>query len=180
MRTDTPADPTAVRGRGPGVERVLSDGVHLGVDGGGLRVACRFPRGGTRATVPRMVLPDPVHATENLVEVRVPAAASAAATLRLLAASLAADAGFSFDDIDDIRLALNELFTSCATDQPGDRIIVTMGVTGDGFTAELSCESGAAPGALDELAVRIVVSVTDSFTDTAGRLRFAKQRSAVE
>jgi hypothetical protein len=127
-----------------------------------------------------MVLPEPVHATENLVEVRVPAAARAAATLRLLAASLAADAGFSFDDIDDIRLALNELFTSCASvDAPGERIIVVMGVTSDRFTAELSLESGRPAAPLDELAVRIVASVTDSFTESADRLGFAKQRSAV-
>jgi hypothetical protein len=100
--------------------------------------------------------------------------------LRLLAASLAADAGFSFDDIDDIRLAFNELFTSCATtEEPGERIVVVMGATSDRFAAELSLESGRAPAALDDLAVRIVSSVTDSFSEAAGHLGFVKQRSTV-
>ena len=117
-------------------------------------------------------------ATDDLIEVRVPAAARVASTLRVLAASLAADAGFAFDDLDDIRLALNELFTSCASERAGDRIVVTFAVDAAEFCAELRPESSDAPVELDSLAVQIVRSVTDSFDATPERLCFVKRRSA--
>lgn len=120
---------------------------------------------------------EPDASLDDAIEVRVPAAARAASTLRVLAASLAADAGFVFDDIDDIRLALNELFTSCASERSGERIVVTFAVTADEFRAEIHPEARAVPVELDALAVQIVRSVTDEFDATADRLCFVKRRS---
>jgi hypothetical protein len=48
----------------------------------------------------------------GLVEVSVPLRTGFIATLRTVAASLGADAGFSIDEIDDLRLAISEIVSS--------------------------------------------------------------------
>ena len=55
-----------------------------------------------------------VHTTDDSarVDVTVPLRAEFASIVRLIAASLGADAGFTVDDIDDLRLALSEVFSS--------------------------------------------------------------------
>jgi serine/threonine-protein kinase RsbW len=130
------------------------------------------------ATVRAMQHLEPVAPSDDVIEVRVPAAARAASTLRVLAASLAADAGYAFDDIDDIRLALNEMFTSCASERSGERIVVSFSVDVAEFRVELRPETRDAPVELDSLAVQIVRSVTDSFDASSDRLCFVKRRSA--
>lgn len=51
---------------------------------------------------------DPNQATQDIVEIRVPADVAFVATLRLTAASLAARCDLTIDDIEDLRLAVDE------------------------------------------------------------------------
>lgn len=47
----------------------------------------------------------------DAIDVALPLRAEHAGTLRVLVATLGADAGFSIDDIDDLKLAVSEVFT---------------------------------------------------------------------
>ena len=65
---------------------------------------------------------DPTTVPADTVEITVPTRVEFATTLRVLVASLGADADFSIDEIDDLRLAVDEVFTSLAEADP-DRTV---------------------------------------------------------
>lgn len=111
----------------------------------------------------------------GVVELSVPLQARHAATVRTVAASLGADAGFSVDELDDIRLALSEVFSAMiddSTDDPNARAVVSLSV-GDGI-ARIEVR-GAAAMKLDELALGILRSVTDEFEVTPTAVVFELQ-----
>ena len=97
----------------------------------------------------------------DTIELRVPADHAFASTVRLIVASLAADAGFTLDDLDDIRLAVNEVFT-CAVVTAGTRS-ATVTVRFDATTSDLVAHIGVddAPIELDDLAGSIIRSAVD-------------------
>ena len=116
---------------------------------------------------------------DNQIELIVPARTDMASTVRLVAASLGADVGLTLDEIDDVRLALDEIFSSAAehtdetsasnasrisvTFRPGNhRLDVIVFVVGDD-TIEL-----------DPLAARILASVADEFRSEGGVFTFTK------
>lgn len=55
--------------------------------------------------------PSPGDALPDTIDVSLPLRAEHAGTLRVLVATLGADAGFNIDDIDDLKLAVSEVFT---------------------------------------------------------------------
>lgn len=100
-------------------------------------------------------------------EVIVPLRTRYASTLRIIAASLGAEAGFSVDEIDDVRLALDEVFSLLAEHHQGGRVRTTFRVDGSELIAVLTLESGPIGARPDELAANILGSVVDrcEFTD---------------
>jgi hypothetical protein len=124
------------------------------------------------------------------VEVTVPLRADYGSILRLIAASLGADAGFSVDDIDDLRLALSEVFSSfvdaAATDATAAdaRVTVTFDTGGRGLAVLLSAVDGRgqivgavgdhASYELDELATSIIGVAVDEFEFVGGTARLVK------
>lgn len=58
----------------------------------------------------------PITATDDAVEIGVPLRAEHAATLRVIVASLGSDLGMSIDEIDDVKLAVSEVFTLMCDD----------------------------------------------------------------
>ncbi len=54
--------------------------------------------------------------TADMIEIAVPLRAEHAATLRVIVASLGSDNGLSVDEIDDVKLAVSEVFTLLADD----------------------------------------------------------------
>ncbi len=109
----------------------------------------------------------------------VPARARYGAVVRLLAASLAADQGFSVDEIDDVRLAVSEAFSLLVEQCAGQGSIVTAVVAQEGsIDAELFAEPPVDGLAVDALAATILASVTDSWSTDGGVIRIAK--AAVE
>lgn len=97
----------------------------------------------------------------DVIELVVPLAPEHAATVRMVAASLAADAGFSVDEIDDVRLGISEVFGVLAEGATG-RCRATFQVDGAVLTASLSSTGAAEPPTLDELAESILRAVVDS------------------
>ena len=128
----------------------------------------------------------PTTDSSSQVEVTVPLRADYGSILRLIAASLGADAGFSVDDIDDLRLALSEVFSSFVDVAAGDhaRVVVTFDTAGTGLAVSLSAVDGRgeAVGAigdqasleLDELATSIIGVAVDEFEFVGGTARLVK------
>jgi len=99
------------------------------------------------------------------VEVSVPLRTEYVATLRTMAASLGADAGFSIDEIDDLRLAISEVVSSLADVEgsPHDRIAAAFDVHGEGVTVTITTDRDGARIELDGLAATILDSVVDRY-----------------
>lgn len=106
------------------------------------------------------------------VELSVPMHPRWAATVRLLAASMAADLGFSVDEIDDLRLAVSEAVALVAAqERPGDRLDVSVMAVGDSISIEFSARSGRPPTEPDDLAANVLRAVTDHYEVRDGTVR---------
>lgn len=126
--------------------------------------------------------------TTERIGLDLPADARHAATARVVVASLAADAGFSVDEIDDLRLALNEAVALLADEIGGTQFgDVTMigGGSGDRVEVELDVGPGRIvvevrrPGTMivpeiDDLADRILSAVVDTHVLGPGLIRLLK------
>jgi hypothetical protein len=111
--------------------------------------------------------PDSPLGNEDQFEVIVPLRTRYASTVRMIAASLGAEAGFTVDEIDDVRLALDEVFSMLAERHVGDRVRTTFRLDDHQLVARLRLESGPIDVTPDELAANILRSVVDryEFTD---------------
>jgi serine/threonine-protein kinase RsbW len=96
-------------------------------------------------------------------EVIVPLRTRYASTVRMIAASLGAEAGFTVDEIDDLRLALDEVFSLLAERHVGDRVRTRFRLDGHQLVAGLTLESGSVDVEPDELASNILRSVVDRY-----------------
>src|SRR4029078_3911820 len=101
--------------------------------------------------------------SDDHFEVIVPLRTKYAATVRMIAASLGADAGFSVDEIDDLRLGLDEVFSLLADRHAGERVRTTFRVDGRQVSASLMLESSGIDVEPDELAANILRSGVDRF-----------------
>lgn len=102
----------------------------------------------------------------DLIELTVPLRAEYASTIRTVAMALGADAGFSIDEIDDIRLGLSEVVSAFTEGADGERVHVSFHV-GDGTARiEIRPEGSTTRLEPDELGLAILRSVTDHFEIT--------------
>jgi len=112
--------------------------------------------------------------TGGAVELSFPAQGRHAAAARSVAAALAAEAGFDVDEIDDLRLAVDEA-VSVMIDRAGPDARLTVWFHGADreISARVACQPPVADFSasdLDELAVRILTAVTDGFEVADGAL----------
>ena len=126
--------------------------------------------------------------SDERIGLDLPADARHAATARVLVASLAADAGFSVDEIDDLRLALNEAVALLVDDgdgeqlgdvtmigtEAGDRVEIELRITPGTMTIEIRRREAVAVPEIDELADRILAAVVDSHVLGPGLVRLHK------
>jgi hypothetical protein len=96
------------------------------------------------------------------VQMIVPAQARYVRAVRLVAASLAADLGFDVDELDDIRVAVNEL---CTLFQPSDgdgSIELELATDGDGeLLVSGRYQGGGAVAEIDWLVAEILAATAD-------------------
>lgn len=119
---------------------------------------------------------------EEHVELDLPLSARYAATVRAVTASLAAGVGMSVDEIDDLRLGVNEAISVLtdvdAAGLAGARLHVRFetGPTSIAVTASRRGVSGVADVELDVLARRIMEAVVDEFdVDATGAVSVRKR-----
>jgi len=118
------------------------------------------------------------------VRLQVPLRDEFASTVRVVVASIGADAGFSVDDIDDLRLAVSEVFSSFDTRADHDAAVVdlaaraTIGSDRTAVEIQLAASTDGVPtGAidLDELATTIIRAAVDEFGIDAGVVTLVKR-----
>jgi hypothetical protein len=93
-----------------------------------------------------------------------PASAQYLSSARVVAASLGAEAGLSVDEIDDLRIGVNELM-SLLVEGAGDdaRVALTMFADDGQVRIDGQLEGDGHAAELDELASRILAAVADSY-----------------
>jgi serine/threonine-protein kinase RsbW len=115
----------------------------------------------------------------DLVEITLPLRTDFIATLRTVAASLGADAGFSIDEIDDLRLAISEIVSSLidSTTSTEDRVVASFEVGAAGVAVAITTRSGEIDVELDDLAASILESVVDEYVVAGTRVSLVKLAS---
>ena len=122
---------------------------------------------------------------DNAVEVIMPVDTHYIATLRLLTASLAADAGFSVDEIDDVRLAISEVWSIMADRAADGRIATTFTNRANLLAVTMQLRganadsSDTSPLTLDELGRSILESVVDSYVISGCDVTITKRATEV-
>lgn len=118
-------------------------------------------------------------AQPHVINLSVPLDLRHASTIRLMASSVAADAGLSIDDIDDFRLGINEVVSVLADEPTGTdgRLLLEFNVAPGTVHATVSRTDGAGAAELDELARRILDAVVDHHEYERGSFRLVKTAS---
>lgn len=120
------------------------------------------------------VTADEVMADEVIVSV--PFRSSSLSTLRTMVAALGADSGFSIDEIDDLRLALDEAAAALlAASSSARRLDVKFSLAPGSLTVTVGSQPPVAEVALDELATGIVHAVVDAASIDGGEVTLVKQ-----
>ena len=121
-------------------------------------------------------------ALPDTIDVALPLRAEHAGTLRVLVATLGADAGFNVDEIDDLKLAVSEVFTLLVDDAEAvgatrahARIVATDN------SVEVCLHHGQQNEhlELDALAATILASVVDSHRIDADGVTLMKHRHEI-
>jgi hypothetical protein len=124
---------------------------------------------------------DPGRSATRLAEVvrlSVPGSLEYVRIVRLTTAAVAARLGFDVEEIEDLRVAVDELVSVVIEAGDGEEITLTFSNTGDTFVVEGSAPVGSDPQ-LDVLTKQILGVVVDEFdvsaTDGVAHFRAAKR-----
>lgn len=106
--------------------------------------------------------------SSGTVRLEVPPAARYLSAARLVAASMAADVGLSVDDLDDLRLGVDELMSAliagiAAGDSDGARIALEYVADDRSVTVRGGVEGAVANAVPDSLTARILSAVADRY-----------------
>jgi serine/threonine-protein kinase RsbW len=94
----------------------------------------------------------------------VPGSADYLRLVRLAAADAATRAGFTVDDVEDLRIAVDELCFALAEDDGARRLELRFRVAGAAVEVEGRCEHGDPEFSLGDLATVIVGAVVDEYS----------------
>jgi hypothetical protein len=112
------------------------------------------------------------------IDVSVPLRTANLAALRTIAASLGADAGFSIDEIDDVRLGLSEVLSALADgtdDGVPERVTASFVVRPHELEVVIRSDRARGGIELDELASSILSSVLDSYETSGDEITLVKR-----
>ena len=120
----------------------------------------------------------------EIIDLDLPLAHRHTSTVRVVAASLAADVGFSVDDIDELRLGVDEVVSIMADAEGSEasrihlRFVlsehtITVTVTRSGVAETITRDH------VDQLAVRILDAVVDRFEVSDGAFVVSKRATTV-
>lgn len=99
------------------------------------------------------------------VVLEVPAVASSLRVVRMVAATIVADAGFDVDEVDDVRMAVDELCAAVIESRPASPLRVQLRLVGHRLEVRADAaqpESGA-PAPVDELRAAVLGATTGEY-----------------
>lgn len=112
---------------------------------------------------------------QDAVQLELPASPRYLSAVRLVAAAIGAEAGLSVDDLDDVRLGVNELVgTLIDNAAAGERVRLTFSASPNGVTVEGTLSGPGKGEPPDELSARIVAAVADDHEVGPTSFRFSK------
>ena len=121
----------------------------------------------------------------DIIDVGVPLRPEFAALLRTVTSSVGADLGLDLDEIDDLRLAVSEVFSvlldlagDAGDDDAGERCRARLAVTPDAVAITLARDVAEDVPTLDDLAVTILSTVVDEFRVSADGIDLVKRVTA--
>ena len=117
------------------------------------------------------------------VVLEVPAAASSLRVVRMVAATLVADDGFDIDEVDDVRMAVDELSAAMIESGPTSPLRVRFRLAQKRLDVQIDTNTSD-PAPVDELRAAVLGAVADDY-DTAvidgrGIARFAKRSKVLD
>lgn len=116
---------------------------------------------------------------DEAIEIGVPLRPDHAATLRVIVASLGSDNGLTIDEIDDLKLAVSEIFTILIDDAGtgSGRAVVRYWSEAGTIRVHLTRDGDGLSLELDALARAILSSVVDGYTVDADGVMLLKRTS---
>lgn len=114
------------------------------------------------------------------VQLRLPTDTKFVALARTAAASLAVEIGFSVDELDELRIAVDEMVTILIEARPSDETVSLTYAIDGGDTFELIGTIGdrTEEGGIDDLTGHILGAVVDSFSSDPTSCSFIKVRGS--
>ena len=131
----------------------------------------------TGSTPPSVTGQPDIDPSAASVDISVPLRTEFAATLRVMTASIGADLGFSIDEIDDLKLAVSEVFTLLIDTDAATRAHASFLVLDDAVTVVMHRGLADDLVVLDDLAATILSSVIDEHRITTDGVRLVKRRA---
>ena len=117
------------------------------------------------------------------VRLSVPAESRYVRLARLTAAGVATEAGFDVDGVEDLRVAVNEMFALLVDDaeDPDGTVDLHFGVDGDTVSVEGQRSLDAPAPSMEDLALEILRVVVDEheFEAVNGQRRFSLRKRAI-
>jgi anti-sigma regulatory factor (Ser/Thr protein kinase) len=110
--------------------------------------------------------------TTGEIRLEIPAAPEYLRLARLAVADVGARAGWSYEDIDDLRIAVDELCYAIGAGAQHGRLTLSYRVTDDGVEVEGVGEETSPLAAPGELARAIIAAVVDEFDLDVDERRF--------
>jgi anti-sigma regulatory factor (Ser/Thr protein kinase) len=119
---------------------------------------------------------------DHSVRLNVPATVRFLSPVRVVAAALGADCGLSVDDLDDLRLGVNEMVSALVDGAPpAARVALEFAPTDGQITVTGTIEGGGPDGVVvDELTTRILDAVADHHTLDGMSFELTKRSSLHE
>lgn len=112
------------------------------------------------------------------IKIELPAAAEYLRLARLAAGDMGARAGFRYEEIDDLKIAIDELCHAITVGEAAARLAIVFEVSDRQLEVTGSCERDGSEPSLSELAAAILAAVVDTFDVDAesgvSRFRFVK------
>lgn len=117
------------------------------------------------------------------IRLTIPAAPDYARIARLTAAGLATRIGFTYDEVEDVRIALGEVCTLLLSGDGSGTVDFVFGLDGDAITIDASLDGGSlAPDDEQDtgLSEQILAAVVDEFTRSDDGMQVHLHKQHVE
>lgn len=98
------------------------------------------------------------------VVLQVPSVAASLRVVRMVAATLVADDGFDVDEVDDVRMAVDELCAAVIETEPASPVRLRFRLEDHRLDVLIDAERASSAATVDELRAAVLGAVTDEYS----------------